>query len=331
MCQHVLAQTSKVSVTKNSVRFYNWQSDTIDAKVYLLDASEKIVISGSFYKEANDLIFLPAFPLVHNVDYVLVSKDVEKHFSLPTSTTELPKVTAVYPSAATLPENLLRMYIQFSQPMKTVGNLKHIKLINEKGEEVKGAIFNNVYELWNEAQTQLTIIFDPARVKTGLIANETLGRALTPHKTFRLVVSDLEDIYGKKIESTYLKTFAVLPADLEPPNATLWEIAAPLKESKKPLKIDFFNTVDQMSLHTRIQVFTTENRLIEGKVQVENQEKTWSFTPNSYWEKGEYVIKVNSRLADPSGNNLNGLFDHAMGSLKSNREDNIITLHFVVD
>ncbi|MEM7513074.1 MAG: hypothetical protein AAF388_19250, partial [Bacteroidota bacterium] len=40
-----------------------------------------------------------------------------------------PEISAIYPSADTLPENLLRMYIQFSSPMKTVGNLEKIQLL----------------------------------------------------------------------------------------------------------------------------------------------------------------------------------------------------------
>ena len=87
------------------------------------------------------------------------------------------------------------MYIQFSQPMKTKGNIEKIKLLNEQGIEVKGAIFNNVYELWDDSQTQLTIIFDPSRVKTGLIANETLGRSLKPNKIFKSIYANIVHIF----------------------------------------------------------------------------------------------------------------------------------------
>ncbi|MEO1653469.1 MAG: hypothetical protein AAFU64_07995, partial [Bacteroidota bacterium] len=67
-----------------------------------------------------------------------------------------PVVQAVYPSSEQLPENLLRLYIHFSYPMKTQGNLEKIKLLDEQGKEVKNVFFNNAYELWNKEQTQLT-------------------------------------------------------------------------------------------------------------------------------------------------------------------------------
>ena len=110
---------------------------------------------------------------------------------------ETPKVIAIYPSSDTLPENLLRFYIQFLEPMKAVHNLENIKLLDENGKEIKGAIFNNVYELWDSRQQQLTLILDPARIKTGLIAHNNLGRALVPNQHFQLVIEKAENIHGQ--------------------------------------------------------------------------------------------------------------------------------------
>ena len=137
------------------------------------------------------------------------------------------RVTAVYPTSDTLPENLLRMYIQFSKPMKTVGNLEHIQLMDAEGKEIKGAIFNNVHELWDKDQKQLTIIFDPSRVKTGLVANETMGRALQPGNTYQLVISDVEDIDHKKLKEPFIKEFSVVKADTIIPNTENWKIQLP--------------------------------------------------------------------------------------------------------
>ena len=105
-----------------------------------------------------------------------------------TNETEIPVVTAIYPSADTIPANLLRMYLHFSKPMRITGNLEQIKLLDENNNEVVGAIFNNVYELWDDQQQQLTLIFDPARVKTGLVAHQQMGRALQSGKHYTLIV-----------------------------------------------------------------------------------------------------------------------------------------------
>jgi len=67
-----------------------------------------------------------------------------------------PKVVKIYPTADTLPENLLRLYVQFSHSMKAVNNLENIKLINEEGQEVEGAIFNGIQNK-NNSRLSLTL------------------------------------------------------------------------------------------------------------------------------------------------------------------------------
>ena len=57
-----------------------------------------------------------------------INKRVEK---------EKTTVVAIYPTSDTLPENLLRFYIQFSQSMKVVNNLEHVKSVNEEGATYK--------------------------------------------------------------------------------------------------------------------------------------------------------------------------------------------------
>ena len=239
-------------------------------------------------------------------------------------------VAAVYPTSDTLPANLLRMYIQFTEPMKTVGNLQKIKLTSSEGHEVKGAIFMNVHELWDEKQTQLTLIFDPGRVKTGLQAYEQLGWALRTGQTYELIVEGLENIYHQEVRR-FSKKFFVTEADLEPPNIDLWQMSLPKSDSKDPLRLHFNEMVDQMSIRHRLVVIDGKGLLLPGTYSFDNNELEWSFSPSELWDKGFYTILVNSRLADPSGNNLNGLFDHPVGSLKYNKEGELLRLDFEVD
>ncbi|MEM7041044.1 MAG: hypothetical protein AAF570_29035, partial [Bacteroidota bacterium] len=154
----------------------------------------------------------------------------------------------IYPSADTLPENLLRFHILFSQPMKAVDNLQHLQLLDQNGKPVDGAIFNNVHELWDRDQRQLTLILDPARVKTGLQAHERLGRALTIGETFQLVLQTAEDIHGNRIAQPFVKTFHVGPPDLEAPDISRWRINAPHAHTQTPLRLDLPAPADRMSL-----------------------------------------------------------------------------------
>lgn len=337
-----ISKSSDISLTvrKDKIVFHNWHpKEQGDLSVFLWNDKEKKVsktkVEGRFSYHKDVLEFVPNFPLLENTEFVLVRKEngvkKEQRFTLPKKKLKALEVVQVYPTADSLPENLLRMYINFSQPMKTSGNLEHIKLINATGDEVKGAIFNNVYELWDASQRQLTIIFDPARVKTDLVANKELGRALKPNEMFKLTVGNIEDIYGQKLKTSYEKKFYVIPQDTISPDVSKWEIQSIVSNTKQKLQIDFRESVDRMSLLNRIKVVDEDNNLIQGEIRIGDQEKEWQFVPDQPWEKKNCFLRINSRLADPSGNNLNGLFDHKAGSLKNDKEGEMVTIPLKVN
>ena len=244
---------------------------------------------------------------------------------------QAPLITGIYPSNDTLPENLLRFYIQFSKPMKTINNLKNIKLLNAYGEEIKGAVFSNVYELWDSEQRQLTIILDPARVKTGLVAHESLGRAIKPNQQYQLVVEKAEDIYGNFLKEFVIKDFFVTKADIEMPNLENWDVTTPKTNNRSPLTIDFSQILDYQSINNSIQLINGERQIVSGTIEITNNETRWEFFPLKKWKKGTYSIMINSRLEDPAGNNMNGLFDHKIGSLKSPLEGKMVEIKITLE
>ncbi|MEM1002484.1 MAG: hypothetical protein AAGH46_07535 [Bacteroidota bacterium] len=231
-----------------------------------------------------------------------------------------PLVSAVYPSSNELPENLLRIYIQFSKPMKTLGNIEKIKLVDIEGNEVKTVFFNNAKELWNSQQTRLSLILDPARVKTGLRANEDLGHALKPNHDYTLIIEGLEDVKHQQMSTTFKKKISITAADTLAPEINNWKLNIPKAKSTSNFTVSFPYMLDYISLQQRLIVTDTNNNPIEGLIKIKNKETQWCFQPKKPWENGRYILHINSRLEDPSGNNLNGLFDHKRGSLKNKQE-----------
>lgn len=250
--------------------------------------------------------------------------------NLKVKTEVLPEVTAVFPSADTLPENLLRIYVHFSKPMRPIGNLEKIKLINENGQEEIGAIFNNVHELWDKEQKQLTLIFDPSRVKTGLKAHEEKGRSLQVGKHYQLTIGQLEDVEGSNIKEVFTKSFYVSKKDRLSPNTTKWVMKIPKANSQSPLIVQFPEMLDRLSLRQRLQLTNNNKAPISGKVEIVNQETEWHFIPTEKWLSGDYILYVHRRLEDPCGSNLNGLFDHKIGSLKNKQEGGIETINLTI-
>ncbi|MDT0607725.1 hypothetical protein [Croceitalea rosinachiae] len=241
-----------------------------------------------------------------------------------------PFVQAVYPSSDKLPDNLLRIYIKFSKPMKTVNNLEKIKLMDGEGNIIENVFFNNVYELWNKEQKQLTLILDPARVKTGLHANMKYGRALIPGQNYKLIIDNIEDVNHQKMITAYTKKFTVESSDLTPPDIDSWNLGVPKSNTKDYITVYFPSMLDYFSLEQRLVVTDAEKNVIKGDVSIGKHEKSWLFTPDSFWREGEYFLFINTRLEDPSGNNLNGLFDHKIGALKYEKEGTTLSIPFQI-
>ena len=242
-----------------------------------------------------------------------------------------PVVQAVYPSSDVVPENLLRMYVQFSHPMKTTGNLEKIKIVDKQGHEVKHVFFNNVYELWNSEQTQLTLILDPARVKTGLNANESWGRAIKPDNTYQLVIEGLQSANHQTMKIPFKKKIRVEKADLQVPDLKKWKMKLPKANSKEAFTVQFPQMLDYNSLKQRLIVTDSAKKPLKGSTSIRKFETEWQFQPALPWKVGSYRLYVNTRLEDPAGNNLNGLFDHKMGTLKYNREGVIEMIPFEIN
>ncbi|MEM9053528.1 MAG: hypothetical protein AAGC47_15850 [Bacteroidota bacterium] len=234
-------------------------------------------------------------------------------------------VVAVFPTSDSLPANLLRMYVQFSQAMRPIDNLEKIKILDEDGQEIRGAIFNNSNELWNDEQTQLTLIFDPSRVKTGLRANEEMGRALIEGKKYQLVIDSLKDAEGNST-APFSKSFIAIEEDLNAPTTADWTFVKPNIGSREPMTLRFPEPLDYLGLLQRIQLTDREKKPVSGRVEISVGETEWRLYPAEEWAEDEYILFVHSRLEDPSGNNLNGLFDHAIGTLKNEKEGTIETI-----
>ena len=235
-----------------------------------------------------------------------------------------PKVIAIYPKTDSIPVNILRFYIQFSKPMQEMDILKHIKLTNEEGKNITGVFFENQYELWNDDRTEVTLIVDPGRVKLGLLAHNTMGRAFDTGKKYTLTVdSDLMDFDDQKLEQSFIKTFVAVDEDMLPPKTNQWKLSLPKAETSNPLSIDFNDKIDHISGKTLIKFFFN-NKEIEGNTELDNQEQKLIFKPSKKWKKGSYQIVVNQRLEDIAANSLNQIFDHKPSDFNRNSDENSI-------
>jgi hypothetical protein len=218
-------------------------------------------------------------------------------------------VAHVYPSGDVLPENQLRMYIEFSAPMGRRGGIEYVALLDERGVEVEGPFLPLDYEFWNADRTRFTVFFDPGRVKKGILPNTQMGRALKVGKTYTLLVrAEWQDANGLPLKESYRRMFRVGPPDTHPLDTAQWRIDAPKAGGQMPLVVTFPEPVDHGLLFRALGV-RRGGQTVDGDVSVEVSETRWSFTPHDAWRAGDYDLLALSILEDRAGNQIGRAFE----------------------
>jgi hypothetical protein len=230
-------------------------------------------------------------------------------------------VMKIYPTADSIPINILRFYIEFSEPIREKNALMNVHLSEDGGKDLSHVFFDNNYELWNENRTKLTLIFDPGRVKTGLIANKQMGRALKSGAHYQISVDSLfTTMSGSHLTRNFVKKFVAIEEDTLAPALAKWKIKVPCSDSRLPLVVNFQEPIDHISALGYLIITDNKGEKMQGNLLLKKNENEWEFTPTRKWKRGEYKLFVNDRLEDIAANNLNGNFDHKQGSLKNSVE-----------
>jgi len=223
---------------------------------------------------------------------------------------------AIYPTTDKVPENLLKIYLVFSQPMAEVGNaLDHIKVKNiTTNKEVK--VFLDLQtELWNKAHTQLTLWLDPGRIKTGLIPNQQKGLPILKGNDYEIYIDkNWKAANGMSLDKSYIKRLVVGDRDIEKPDYNSWNLVLPKNNTMKPLIIELNEALDAILLRESFTILNNSGAVVMGNYHINEDENKLVFTPSSNWTSGIYTIEITSKLEDLAGNNLNRLFDEAVSS-----------------
>jgi len=219
------------------------------------------------------------------------------------------EVSEVYPRAEKLPENLLRLYVYFSEPMSRDDTSLSVSLLDHQGDPIPGVFLDNRYDLWSPDGTRLTVLFDPGRVKTGLAAHNRLGRALISEVSYTLAIDEGLDEKGCPLKHSFTKPFQAQDAYSNELDLSQWSLNKLAAGTLEPLSVNFNREMDHLSLAYRIRVEDTDGNRIRGALSLVDNEQIWRFTPTSPWKKQGYRIAIDTALEDVAGNRLTGLFD----------------------
>jgi hypothetical protein len=235
---------------------------------------------------------------------------IEATVGRPASTAAPSTVVAhVYPSGDVVPENLLRMYVEFSAPMGRKSGVEYISLLDHQGKEIPGAVLPLDYEFWSPDHKRFTVFFDPGRIKKGILPNLKMGRPLEKGRSVTLVISrEWLDENGLPLEEEFRRVLRVGPTDLDPLDTAAWRIQSPAAGSRNGVVVTFPESLDHGLLMRALGV-TRDSREVEGAIAVDQAETRWTFTPTTPWRTGTYQLLALDILEDLAGNQIGRAFE----------------------
>ena len=218
-------------------------------------------------------------------------------------------VARVYPSGDIVPENLLRMYVEFSAPMGRKSGVEYIALLDHQGKEIEGAVLPLEYEFWSPDHKRFTIFFDPGRVKKGILPNVQMGRPLEVGRSVTLVIKrEWPDENGLPLKEEFRRVLRVGPTDLEPLDTSTWRIQSPAAGSRDGMVVTFPEPLDHGLLMRALGV-TRDGKEVDGAIGVDQAETRWTFTPMAPWTAGTYQLLALDILEDLAGNQIGRAFE----------------------
>ena len=269
-------------------------------------------VAGEYERRPDGLAFRPRYPFQPGASYrVQWRQEPQVVLSIPAAASRPAAfVERVYPTSDSLPENQLKFYIHFSAPMSRGEAYRRIRLIEEGGAPVSLPFLELDEELWDRDGRRFTILFDPGRIKRGLLPREEAGSALQPGKRYTLVIDrGWADASGSPMREEFRKSFSVREADRTPLDASRFRVAAPAAGSHDPLALDFGEPVDSALALRLVEVTDSKGLPVDGIPSLDRRESRWLMTPSAPWASGRYVIRIAATLEDLAGNRIGRAFD----------------------
>lgn len=275
-------------------------------------AGQAVGMAGQFQPTDSGLLFEPLVPFTRGLRYAVWRGNKPLHeLTIPAlAANDKPALLGIYPSADSLPANLLKLYLRFSRPMREGQSARYVALLNAHRDTLRDVFLDLQPELWNAERTQLTLWLDPGRIKRDLLPNQRLGAPLKIGQAYQLVISpNWPDALGATLGTATTKSFQAVGRDSLMPDPVHWRFSSPPPQTRQPLTITFGESLDYSLLTETISIFRADGSTLMGTWQLARNESQSQFTPSVPWQPGRYRLRVENRLEDLAGNNLIRPFD----------------------
>ncbi len=187
---------------------------------------------------------------------------------------------------------------------------EHVHLLDNSGKRLELPFLELDQELWDADTQRLTVLFDPGRIKRGVMPRDESGTALVEGSSYTLSIDKgWPDKFGAALASGFAKQFRVGPEARGAVDLKAWHIQAPLSGTTDGLVVAFPAPLDYALVNRLLAVHGKDGRRIEGSVTVERMETLWRLRPSAPWLAGEYTLQVDTALEDVAGNRVGKAFD----------------------
>ena len=284
--------------------------------VYVVNSQRKVQrvsVLGRYARSDREIVFTPRFSFRPGLSYEVHwqgRRAVRQLVKIPPVKTPPAELVSLYPSGDRVPENLLRLYLQFSQPMTQGDSYRHIELLDAAGTAIDLPFLEVGEELWDPTGTRLTVLFDPGRIKRGLKPREELGPILEDGKVYTLTISQRwRDANGRPLKQGLRRLWQATAPDHRQPAPEKWQVNGPQAGTRSPLILRFPAPLDYAMLERVVAVVSPQGRAVVGEVKVDQQETRWRFIPQQLWQAGRYRLLIDSTLEDVAGNSIKRPFE----------------------
>jgi hypothetical protein len=269
-------------------------------------------MGGRRAADGADACFVPRFGFVDGTAYA-VTVDGRTAGVLTRPRPDRPataRVLAIYPAADEVPRNLLRCYVWFSAPMSEGHAAAHVRLADDAGTSLPGALLSTEHELWDSGRRRLTVLLDPARIKRGLAGHRAAGYPLQAGQPVRLVVdAGFRDAAGTPLQAGAERRYAVGPDERRRVEPGEWALAVPAAGGTEPLRVTFDRPLDHGLLARCLHVTGPGGTRVDGTPQPGPADRSWQLVPRAAWAAGGHQLVIDPVLEDLAGNSADRVFD----------------------
>jgi hypothetical protein len=269
--------------------------------------------AGRFEVAGEDVCFVPRHPFRPGVRYSLLAgaEELGSLAAPAADSTPVTHVREIHPTCAEIPHNNLKLYVSFSERMGEGWASTAVRVLDEKtGQALADVLLPMDPELWDPARQRLTVLFDPGRIKRGLVPHQELGYPLRPGQRVAVVVDEaFLDAAGRRLVAPAIRRYRVGPAERRLVDTAGWRWTWPAGPDA-PLRIDFDRPLDHALLGRCLRVQDPAGAGLAGELTIAPGELAASFSPARPWRLGQRVrVSIDPLLEDLAGNSLRRVFD----------------------